>query len=97
MLLRFRELPQTFPEQAPIIRFLTSVSHPWLDSACVVVGYEKLRNWGTHTSLKNVVNELVVQFSQNPPRGAAPYVIVTRVCVYAVVSTRFLTAESARR
>lgn len=60
-------LPEGFPNVAPIIKVLPAVAQRWVDSEMRVVGHEALAMWNRNMSLGKIVKDIEIEFNLRPP------------------------------
>ncbi|PIK57774.1 putative vacuolar protein sorting-associated protein 37A [Apostichopus japonicus] len=60
-------LPPQFPQEKPVVRVSPPVRHPWVSPTMEVIGCPRLCSFGVHTDLGRVVQDIVQEFTQNPP------------------------------
>ncbi|KAI8900859.1 hypothetical protein BC833DRAFT_579923 [Globomyces pollinis-pini] len=61
----FIHLPSHFPEVKPSIEVKPAINHPWFKNG--VLANDRIIKWSLHSSLGKVIEELLLEFSMNPP------------------------------
>lgn len=60
-------LPPQFPQEKPVVRVSPPVRHPWVSQNMEVIGSSRLNTFGVHTDLGRIVQDIIQEFTQNPP------------------------------
>lgn len=60
-------LPPQFPQEKPVVTVQPPARHAWVDALSKVTGCPSLNNFSMHSSLGEVIQSIIEEFSKNPP------------------------------
>ncbi|CAN8006506.1 unnamed protein product [Ixodes hexagonus] len=65
-------LPSAFPHECPVLRVTPPATHPMLDESYNVTGVPALTVFSMHVDLGRIIQGIIMEFQNHPPRLAAP-------------------------
>lgn len=60
-------LPPQFPQEKPVVTVQPPARHAWVDAQSKITGCPSLINFSMHSSLGEVIQSIIEEFSKNPP------------------------------
>ncbi|KAG0413688.1 hypothetical protein HPB47_009161 [Ixodes persulcatus] len=65
-------LPNAFPHECPVLRVSPPATHPMLDESYNVTGVPALTVFSMHVDLGRIIQGIIMEFQNHPPRLTAP-------------------------